>query len=168
MKKIIGLLKDRPSFATWLIIGVIVLQVVLVKKGVIPYWLEGLCKSNEANDLYLAMLGAAALQAGVAGVVVVFGLSAQPQAFRILRNAAGQSLVNNWMSISYSGFLSAGCALAATLINMLGDKWFSPWFFEASMLFCAHGVIRLLWLFKQLIGVVRDADSKEAQKESER
>lgn len=168
MKKIIGLLKDWPSLATGLIIGILALQVVLVREGVIPYWLEGLCKSNEANDLYLAMLGAAALQASFAGVVVVFGLSAQPRAFRSLRNAAGRLLVNNWMSISYSGFLSAGCALAATLINMLGDKWFSPWFFEASVLFCTHGVIRLLWLFKQLIRVVGDVDSEELQKESER
>lgn len=168
MKKAIGLLKDMPSLVTGLVVGIIVVQVVLVRTGVIPYWLEGLRKSNEANDLYLAMLSAAALQAGFAGVVVVFGLSSQPRAFRSLRNSAGQSLVNNWMSISYSGFLSAGCALTAALINTLGDKWFSPWFFEASILFCAHGVIRLLWLFKQLIGIVGDVDSKEAQKENER
>lgn len=72
------------------------------------------------------------------------------------------------MSISYSGFLSAGCALAATLINMLGDKWFFTMVFEASVLFCTHGVIRLLWLSKQLIRVVEDVDSEESQKESER
>lgn len=137
MKKIIGLLKDWTSLATGLIIGILALQVVLVREGVILYWLEGLCKSNDANDLYLAMLGAAASQASSAGVVVVFGLSAQPQAFRSLRNAAGRLLVNNWMSISYSGFLSAGCALAATLINMLGDKWFSPWFLRCQYCF-AH------------------------------
>ena len=44
----------------------------------------------------------------------------------------------------------------------------APWFFEVSVLFCVHGVVRLLWLLKQLIKVVRDVDSKEAQKESER
>lgn len=68
MKKIIGLLKDWTSLATGLIIGILALQVVLVREGVILYWLEGLCKSNDANDLYLAMLGAAASQASSAGV----------------------------------------------------------------------------------------------------
>ncbi|MBM6705838.1 hypothetical protein H6A68_01985 [Bifidobacterium pullorum subsp. saeculare] len=168
MKSIVGKFKDKPSLTTILIIVIIALQVFLVKCGIIPYWLGALCKNDRADDLYLSMLSVAALQASFAGVIVVFGLSTQPKSFRNLRIAAGEALVNNWMSISYSGFLSAGCALAATLTNMLGDKWFSPWFFEASVLFCVHGVIRLLWLLKQLIKIIKDVDSKIAQQDSER
>lgn len=85
-----------------------------------------------------------------------------------MRIAAGDALVDNWMSISYSGFLSAGCALFASLSSMMADAWLAPWFFEASILFCIHGVLRLLWLLKQLIKVVRDVDSKEALRASER
>lgn len=165
--RLIGKLKDRPSLVTYLIIIVVGLQAVLVKFGV-PNVLLPLQGADDVNDLYLAMLSVAALQASFAGVVVVFGLSTQPQAFRNLRVKAGSALVDNWMSISYSGFLSAGCALIAALANMMKYGQLAPWFFEVSVLFCVHGVVRLLWLLKQLIKVVRDVDSKEAQKESER
>lgn len=63
----------------------------------IPDWSKALRKKNESTDLYLAMLSAASLQAGFAGVVVVFGLSAQPKAFKNLRIAAGNALVDNWV-----------------------------------------------------------------------
>ena len=165
--RLIGKLKDKPSLVTCLIIIMVALQAVLVKLGA-PDILLSLQEAKGANDLYLAMLSVAALQASFAGVVVVFGLSTQPQAFRNLRVKAGSALVDNWMSISYSGFLSAGCALIATLANMMEYGQLAPWFFEVSVLFCVHGVVRLLWLLKQLIKVVRDVDSKEAQKESER
>ena len=168
MKAIIGKLKDKPSLVTLLIILLIVVQIILIKCGIIVDFSEMLRKSDKANDLYLAMLSVAALQASFAGVIVVFGLSTQPQAFRNLRIAAGDAPVDNWMSISYSGFLSAGCALFASLSSMMADTWLAPWFFEASILFCIHGVVRLLWLLKQLIKVVRDVDSKEALKASER
>lgn len=165
--RLIGKLKDKPSLVTYLIIIVVGLQAVLVKFGV-PNVLLPLQGADGVNDLYLAMLSVAALQASFAGVVVVFGLSTQPQAFRNLRVKAGSALVDNWMSISYSGFLSAGCALVSALTNMMKCEQLAPWFFEVSVLFCVHGVVRLLWLLKQLIKVVRDVDSKEAQKESER
>ena len=168
MNAIIGKLKDKPSLVTLLIILLIAVQIILIKCGIIVDFSEMLRKSDKANDLYLAMLSVAALQASFAGVIVVFGLSTQPQAFRNLRIAAGDALVDNWMSISYSGFLSAGCALFASLSSMMADAWLAPWFLEASILFCIHGVLRLLWLLKQLIKVVRDVDSKEALRASER
>ena len=147
MNAIIGKLKDKPSLVTLLIILLIAVQIILIKCGIIVDFSEMLRKSDKANDLYLAMLSVAALQA---------------------RIAAGDALVDNWMSISYSGFLSAGCALFASLSRMMADAWLAPWFFEASILFCIHGVLRLLWLLKQLIKVVRDVDSKEALRASER
>lgn len=168
MKRIMGLLKDRPKLVTMFILFFVILQIVLIKSGVVSDFSEVMRKNDKANDLYLAMLSVAALQASFAGVIVVFGLSNQPKAFRNLRTAAGKVLVDNWMSISYSGFLSAGFALFASLSNIITNSWLAPWFFEASVLFCAHGIIRLLWLLKQLIKVVRDVDSWESLKASER
>lgn len=168
MKRIIGLLKDSPLLVTVLILFLVILQIVLIKSGVVNDFSEVIRKNDRANDLYLAMLSVAALQASFAGVIVVFGLSNQPQAFRNLRTAAGEVLVDNWMSISYSGFISAGFALAASLSNIITNSWFAPWFFEASVLFCVHGIIRLLWLLKQLIRIVQDVDSREYLKASER
>lgn len=97
MNAIIGKLKDKPSLVTLLIILLIAVQIILIKCGIIVDFSEMLRKSDKANDLYLAMLSVAALQASFAGVIVVFGLSTQPQAFRNLRIAAGDALVDNWM-----------------------------------------------------------------------
>jgi hypothetical protein len=126
-------------------------------------WKEIIVEPDKSLDVYIAMLTVAALQASFAGVIVVFGLSTQPSAFRQLRIQAGNELVNNWLSISYSGFISAAMALIATLAQLMGGSEYAPWFFEISVFFCAHGIIRLLWLLKCLIGIVQKDDVHEAQ-----
>ncbi|WP_236837960.1 hypothetical protein, partial [Bifidobacterium longum] len=98
-------------------------------------------------------------------VVVVFGLSTQPSAFVVLRREAGKALVDNWLSISYSGFLSAGFSLIALLMLHMGVPKLSPWFFEYAVLICVHGIIRLLWLLKKLIQVIAKVDIAEQKRQ---
>ena len=93
------------------------------------------------------------------------GLSTQPSAFVVLRREAGKALVDNWLSISYSGFLSAGFSLIALLMLHMGVPKLSPWFFEYAVLICVHGIIRLLWLLKKLIQVIAKVDIAEQKKQ---
>jgi hypothetical protein len=164
---ILGKVKDHPAYITVSILFLWFAHVMLTLFGVIPDIWQQLRASKESIDLYIAMLSVSALQASFAGVIVVFGLSTQPQAFRELRIHAGKSLIENWMSISYSGFVSAGLSLIASVMNLLELSHYAPWFFELSVLFCVHGVIRLLWLLKDLIEVVKNDDIRVAQKEND-
>lgn len=168
MRLILGNLKDRPYIANIIIVLFVVAHAFFTWQGKIPDFWQKMVDDPNAGNLYVAMLSVAALQASFAGVVVIFGLSTQLEAFRALRVNAGEELVSNWMSISYCGFVSAAFALVASLINILGCQKLAPWLFEFSVLFCAHGIIRLLWLLKSLIGIVKDDDDHFAQKKAER
>lgn len=173
MKKVVEFFektaKDHPLSVTLNISVLVAVHAALTRFGIIDNCWDPIANMDEPPlDLYLAMLSVSALQASFAGVIVVFGLSTQPEAFRDLRIRAGRALIDNWMSISYSGFLSAACALVASLLSLLGGKAQAPWAFELSVLYCAHGIIRLLWLLKDLIQVVRNDDIRAVQKMDER
>lgn len=158
-----GQVKDHPATVNAIIIVFVGLHFLLTYTSVIPdFWGRMIGNPNTGN-LYIAMLSAAALLASFAGVVVVFGLSTQPESFRKLRVSAGDALVSNWLSISYCGFISAALSLIAALIDILGNGKLAPWFFELSVLFCVHGAIRLLWLLKCLIKIVQHDDVHDAQ-----
>jgi hypothetical protein len=160
--------KDHPTSVTIFIILLVLAHAISTALGLPNCWQSIISMKDPPMDLYVAMLSVSALQASFAGVIVVFGLSTQPQAFRDLRVRAGKALVDNWMSISYSGFLSAACALIASLMALMGGGSFAPWAFELSVLFCVHGIIRLLWLLKDLIQVVRNDDARMEQESNER
>lgn len=158
LKSLPGKVKDYPAITNTAIIVFVGLHILLTYTSAIPNLWGKMIGNPNTGNLYIAMLSVAALQASFAGVVVVFGLSTQPESFRKLRVSAGEALVSNWLSISYCGFISAALSLTASLIDILGNAKFAPWFFELSVLFCAHGAIRLLWLLKCLIKIVQHDD----------
>lgn len=168
LKSLPGKVKDRPAIVNAVIIVFVGLHFLLTYTSVIPNLWERMIGNSNTGNLYIAMLSAAALQASFAGVVVVFGLSTQPESFRKLRVSAGDALVSNWLSISYCGFVSAALSLVAALIDILGNAKLAPWFFELSVLFCVHGAVRLLWLLKCLIGIVQHDDVHAEKHELER
>jgi hypothetical protein len=122
---------------------------------------------SEQVSIYLSVLSVSALVAGFAGVVVVFGLSSQPEAFRKLRVKAGTALTHNWVSVSNSGFIGSGLALLSVLL--LYSPWRSSavWFFELAILFYLSGILRLLWLLRSLISIVQADDVSSAQADDE-
>lgn len=157
-----GVLKDKPF-----VVNAILLIVVFVHSLAFPATWNALVVANQGSiiTIYATAMSAAAIQASFAGVIVVFGLSTQPSAFQRLRVQAGKELVDNWLSISYSGFISSGFSLVALLCVTMGKAKFSTWIFELAVLICAHGIIRLLWLLKQLIKVISNVDLAEVKKQ---
>jgi hypothetical protein len=169
MKHPVGFLKDHPGFTNSLITVLVAAHAALTYRGYCPdIWHGSGVNHARLFDIYVAMLTVAALQASFAGIIVIFGLSTQPSAFRQLRIKAGGELVNNWLSISNSGFISAAFALTASLTQLLADSWIAPWLFELSVCICVHGILRLLWLLKCLIGIVQKDDVHKAQEENAR
>lgn len=166
-KNLVGVLKDRP-----IVVNAIVLLLLIVQYFFCPNTWDALLgdldkTTSDLTTIYSTVLSVAAIQSAFAGVIVVFGLSTQPSAFVVLRRKAGKALVDNWLSISYSGFLSAGSSLVALLTLHMGAAKLSPWFFEYAVLVCIHGIIRLLWLLKKLIEVIATVDLAEQKKHLE-
>ncbi|PPH23316.1 hypothetical protein C5C99_01375 [Rathayibacter sp. AY1C4] len=132
-------------------------------------WL-GLASADPQSDvqaLYIGVLAAAAVVAGFAGVVVIFGLSAQTPRFQTFRATAGATLGKAWMSTTLSGFEAVALCIAATVVSLAGAAWLGPWLFEISLLVLLHGTARLVWLLRQLIKIVV-ADDVLAHKASQR
>lgn len=167
LQKAWGGIKDNPACTTWLIVLIVVIHAFATSLGWIPnVWsriTSSDCDDNVVN-LYIAMLSVSALQASFAGVIVSLGLSAEYSSFRVLRVKGGKALQSNWMSITRNGFISSGFALVATLLQLMKFDGMAVWFFEAAVLFCMHGIIRLLWLFSRLIQLVGAEDKQEQRK----
>lgn len=168
--KVFAFVQDNPGKVNLLLFAGVALHILLdlfvPRFPHIWYGLES-TQADQQADIYLAVLNVSALTAGFAGVVVVFGLSTQPSAFRSLRIKAGASLERNWMSVSNSGFVSAGLALGAVLTLYSSLNWVSVWFFELSILVCLNGIARLLWLLRSLITIVHNDDIRVQQDEDE-
>jgi len=165
LRKAWGGIKDKPAYTTWLIVVVVAIHAFATSLGWIPDVWSKITGDDSSDDnvvnLYIAMLSVSALQASFAGVIVSLGLSSEYSSFRVLRAEGGKALRSNWMSITRNGFISSGCALVATLLQLMGSGNVAVWFFEASVLFCMHGIMRLLWLFSRLIRLVGAEDAKE-------
>lgn len=164
----LGAIKDHPWIITAFAFLIVATHWFLVYREVLPSpWDAYEVDSNQAVSIFLGSASASAIVAGFAGVVVVFGLTAQGRKFRELRVNAGRSLGRNWTSSSVSGFVAAGLSLFAALLASLGDFTWSPWLFEWSLLLLIHGTARIIWLLRVLMSAVAQQDIKDAQTENE-
>lgn len=167
MRKILGLLQDHPIVVTSLAFVAVIIHWALVTFERLDNTWEPLLESMDGGiAIYLGSASAAAIVAGFAGVVVVFGLTAGGSRFRQLRLHGAGSLTRNWTSASISGFAAAGLSLAAAVLSGIDLGWISPWLFEWSMLLLIHGTVRIMWLLRALMGVVyaEDAELDRASK----
>lgn len=162
--------KDHPGEVNLGLLLIVAVHFALDKIAGFPHIWAMLQSAplGEQVSIYLAVLSVSAVVAGFAGVVVVFGLSSQPQAFRRLRAQAGSALTRNWISVSNSGFISSGLALISVLVLYSAWKPIAVWFFELAILVCCNGVLRLLWLLKSLIRIVQADDIRLTQQEGEK
>lgn len=159
MKRLAALIQDHPALVSLLAFLLVAFHLVLAVLGRIPNtWAPLTASADVGISIYLGAASAAAIVAGFAGVVVVFGLTASGVRFRQLRLRGAASLSRNWTSASVSGFAAAGLSLAAAVLASLGAGQWSPWFFEWSMLLLLHGTVRIIWLLRALMAVVQTED----------
>lgn len=159
MKRLGGLIQDHPALVSLTAFIVVAAHATLVVLEKLPNSWEPLTKTVDVGiSIYLGAASAAAIVAGFAGVVVVFGLTATGVRFRQLRLQGAASLSRNWTSASVSGFAAAGLSLAAAVLAGVGANDWSPWLFEWSMLLLLHGTVRIIWLLRSLMDVVHTED----------
>lgn len=153
-------LKDHPFYVSLVIFAFVTAHTTITLLNIIPNIWTGVLAKNAsvAVTLFLGTAAASAILAGFAGVVVVFGLTANGERFRIFRVESGQRLQSNWTSTSAAGFTAAGLSLASSILIVNGPAFLAPWVFEMSLFLMAHGALRTIWILRELVTVVRNED----------
>lgn len=167
MERLKGFLRGQPFWLDGAIVVVVAAHFLVSWLDLIPnVWtaLSDPANQDAARSIYLGMLGPAAIVAGFAGVVVVFGLTAASDRFRAFRANAGKSLRRTWVSSSLSGFAAVALSVAAALFSVAGLPLLAAYIFEASLVLLLHGSVRLLWILSQMIGIVRADDVTQTDK----
>lgn len=152
---------DRPQLVDAIVVVLVALHAVLTGFERMPnFWADFYIAARaEQVALHLGVVGAAAIVAGFAGVVVVFGLQSSGDRFSRFRLVAGESLRRNWTASISAGLVAAGLGLVAAVSAYV--PWLilaGPWLLEAALLLTLHAGIRLVYLLHLLSGVVREED----------
>ena len=151
---------DHPWMVNAGVLVVVACHAVATQLSWIPNVWSTFLASQSANqsDLYLGFVGIAGIVAAVAGIVVVFGLTSTSLRFREFRVQGGQSLARNWSSTTASGLVAAGFAFLASVAAYTGIAWAGPWLLETAILLTAHASVRLIWLLRGMINIIRADD----------
>jgi hypothetical protein len=170
MRGIRAFVREQPFWVDFIALVLVCAHATLTALGWIPnVWavLQGAGRVEGAQSLYLGMLGPAAIVAGFAGVVVVFGLSAGSSRFTRFRARAGNSLKRTWVASTLAGFEAAGLCTAATVINWMDTvQWVAPFTFELALWLMLHGSGRLVWILSEMIGITRADDIRSTDEAS--
>lgn len=162
MRGLRAFVREQPLWVDLIALALVSAHATLTALGWLPnVWavLEGSKRVEGAQALYLGLLGPAAIVAGFAGVVVVFGLSASSARFIEFRARAGQSLKRTWVASTLAGFEAAGLCTAATVINWIDEiQWVAPFALELALWLLLHGSGRLIWILAEMIGITRADD----------
>ncbi|MFJ3027979.1 hypothetical protein ACIPEQ_03975 [Curtobacterium sp. NPDC087080] len=161
---------DHPILVDGALLVLVLAHAVLTWLTPLPDIWEPLVQFDAGvqSALYLGFFGAAALVSSFAGVVIIFGLTPQSIRWQRFRVEAGESLARNWTSTSASGFIGAGLALAAGVAALSGGAWLAPWLFELGIGLVAHSSVRLIFLMRKLVDVIRGDDVEAVRKADNR
>lgn len=163
------LAEDRPG----LILIVFVVAVAGHGLLTLPYqWLNPF-KGLQAGDkdttstavtIYLGTAGAAAIVAGLAGVILVFVIGSPSPRLRRFRDAAGKPLRKTWTTVVAEPFAAALLGILAAITQTTSGRTIAPWLFELGLVLLVHGALRLLWLLREMVAIV-GADDHEATRD---
>ncbi len=119
---------------------------------------------NVAVTIYLGTAGAAAIVAGLAGIILVFVIGSSSPRLRSFRDAAGQPLRKTWTTIIAEPFAGTLLGIMAAITQTTSGRIAAPWLFELGIVLLVHGSLRLLWLLREMVAIV-SADDHEATRE---
>ncbi|MGH4013630.1 MAG: hypothetical protein ACRDSL_06785 [Pseudonocardiaceae bacterium] len=123
--------------------------------------------TSVAVTLYLGTAGAAAIVAGLAGVILVFVIGSPSPRLRQFRDAAGEPLRKTWTTVVAEPFAATFLGILAAITQTTSGRTAAPWLFELAIVLLVHGTLRLLWLLREMVAIVR-ADDHEATRDDNR
>ncbi len=120
--------------------------------------------TSTAVTIYLGTAGAAAIVAGLAGVILVFVIGSPSPRLRRFRDAAGKPLRKTWTTVVTEPFAAALLGILAAITQTTSGRTAAPWLFELGLVLLVHGALRLLWLLREMVAIV-GADDHEATRD---
>ena len=165
---VMGKLKDYPLLVTVLVAGGVGWHYLGYNT---LHWLPDVAGAmadfDEAWQVYLGSAGVVAVTAGFASVVIVFALSATTQPFRILRLRGGRRLEANWVSPTAVCLAAAFGSVICAVIAVAGYGQLAWWLFEFLITLSATSGLRLLWLMRTVVKLVRKDDEMHERTEND-
>lgn len=165
---LVGVVQDHPGVVA------ATLGLLVVAHAVLAWhftWLSPYKALVVANNLgttvtiYLFTAAAAALVAGLAGVIIVFVISGQTPQVRQFRRDAGLPLRRMWISVVTEPFVAAFLSVIAAVTQTTAGAMVGPWLFELGLALLAHSAVRLVLLLRELVDIVA-ADDELVERES--
>lgn len=166
----LGKVKDYPAAVSGLVAAVVALHWGLYDQvHVFPDVEDGMAEFADAWQIYLGFAGVVAVTAGFASVVIVFALSATSKPFQTLRLRGGDRLASNWISPTAVCLGAAFGSVVCSVLAGTGHGVVAYWAFEFLLLLSATSGLRLLWLMRTIIRLVRrDDEASVAQEPAEK
>lgn len=166
--RIVATAQDRPRAVTsLLLVGVATHAVVAIIWPAASPWASYARPTPDDTgtiaSVYLGLAGVAALAAGFAGVVIIFGLDTQSRRFLGFRHQSESSLRQNWTAVIGGSFWAAALGVAAGALVVGRGSVVAPWLFELGCLMAIHAAVRMVWLLRILMRLVAEEDREAVQ-----
>ncbi|MFL6109487.1 MAG: hypothetical protein ACJ72L_21185 [Marmoricola sp.] len=143
-------MKDFPGLVTAGVWSLVIVHFVLVRVHRVNGLPDSLVKADGAAALYIGAAAVVAVLAGFSGVIIVFGLTPGVAALQQMREAGGDRLRANWVSLVSTPIAAALLYLLAATLATAGKPHAAGWPFEVASAFTLVGALRTMWLFKRL------------------
>lgn len=170
-KPLLTTIETKPFVITLLLGGTTVLWRILVWQQKAPPVVEDILSKPDVEvsvAIALGLASVAAIAAGFAGAIIIFGISADTPIMRAFRAKTETYLRANWKSVIGSSFLSAIVGLVCAFC--LAAQW--VWLAAPTLIFGAlllvHAIVRMVWLFGILLSLVSTQDMKDSRKTRKR
>lgn len=173
-KKLGAVLRDWPGITNLAATGAVGIHALAAKYAGAPWLLKHYITEdgNFALDpspvsaVYLGLSAVAAISAGFAGVIIVFGLTSESIVFRNFRRRSGTRLSANWTSVIASAFIASALSLGAALVQLLDRPFVANVLFELGCLLLLHSAVRSVWVMRLLLQLVSVDDHNKTSAEN--
>jgi hypothetical protein len=124
---------------------------------------RAMARFQGAWSIYLGFAGVVAILAGFTGVVIVFAMTPGNERLSRLRHEGGSRLEANWVSPVATCFLAAFGSVLCAILWVADFGLLAWWIFEFVAILGAASTVRLMWLLRSLLKVVRSEDSERSK-----
>lgn len=166
--------RDWPGLITLALTGLVGVHALGAKYAGWPWMLRhyisesgiSALDSGVVSAVYIGLSAIAAVSAGFAGVIIVFGLTSESDVFRQFRRTSGERLSANWTSVIASAFIASGLSIAASVAQLVERPFVANILFELGCLLLLHSAIRSVWVLRLLLKLISVADNNKSSAES--
>jgi len=172
-RRLRAVVRDWPGITTTILTLIVAIHALGAKYAGWPWMLKrfitelgtSTLDSSIASAVYLGLSAVAAISAGFAGVIIVFGLTSNSEVFRNFRRTSGNRLSSNWTSVIASAFLASGLSIGAALAQINDRPFVANMLFELGCLLLLHSAVRSVWVLRLLLQLLTVDDEKKISAE---